>query len=108
MENITSKRRSFYLADAYMGKDLHSDVTFLLESDGTTIPAYSLIVSAVSEVLDKLIHGTGGIVNTEQVVNVPYCTRQEFLILLRYLYAPGKKQTLLTISYFFFHIFNSA
>lgn len=74
------------LADAYMGKSLQSDMAFYVESDKTTIPAHSLIVSAASEVLEKLIHGTGSIVNTDRVVSVPDCPLEEFLVLLRYLY----------------------
>lgn len=74
------------LADAYMGKSLKSDMAFYVDSDGTTIPAHSLIVSAASEELEKLIYGTGSIVNTDRVVNVPDCPEEEFLLLLRYLY----------------------
>lgn len=74
------------LADIYMGKSLKSDMSFYVESDDTTIPAHSFIVSAASEVLDKLIYGTGSIVNTDRVVKVPDCPKEEFLLLLRYLY----------------------
>lgn len=73
-------------ADAYMGKTLQSDMTFFLESDSTLIPAHTLIVAASSVVLERLIHGTGTIVNTDRVVKVPDCPAAEFQILLYYIY----------------------
>lgn len=74
------------LAVVYMGKDLSSDMSFLLESDGTRIPAHTLIVSAASEVLQQMIDRcTDG----EIVVQVPHCSREEFMLILRYLYVPG-------------------
>lgn len=73
-------------ADAYLGKELGTDMTFFIESENISIPAHSLIIAAASEVLDKLICGTGDIVNEERVVSVPNCTSKEFNILLHYLY----------------------
>lgn len=74
------------LADAYMGKQLHSDMMFFVESENTYIPAHSLIVAAGSEVLERLVYGTGSIVNTDRVVQVPDCPVDAFKHILQYLY----------------------
>lgn len=74
------------LADAYLGKTLQSDMTFLVELDGTAIPAHTLIVCAASQVLEKLIFGSGSLKNTGRVVKVSNCPKKEFMILLRSLY----------------------
>lgn len=78
-------------ADAYMGKTIQSDMTFVLESSGTLIPAHSWIICAASPVLERLVHGTGSIVNTDRVVTVPDCSLAEFNVLLRYLYSGKHK-----------------
>lgn len=74
------------LQDAYMGKALHADMSFYVESDRETIPAHSLIIAAASEVLERLIYGSGTLVNDDRLVTVPNCPLNEFNVLLRYLY----------------------
>lgn len=78
----------FRFANAYMGETRKSDMMFELESDGTRIPAHSLFVSAASGVLDKLIDSLN---DGEIVIKVARCPRNEFMLLLRHIYVPGKE-----------------
>lgn len=74
------------LADAYMGNTLRSDMSFFVEMENLFIPAHANIMAAASEVMERLIYGTGSIVNTDRIVTVPDCSEEQFRLLLRYLY----------------------
>lgn len=75
------------LATAYIGNAWLSDMSFLLESDNTSIPGHSMIVAAASPVLEKCIFQIGGVLNTDGcVVTIPNCPLREFEIFLQYIY----------------------
>lgn len=86
--NRTYDTRGFdnRLADAYLGKAVLSDMSFLVELDNISIPAHAIIIASASSVLERCIFGTGSIVNTERVVRIRDCPTDDFKVLLRYLY----------------------
>lgn len=91
MESIDWKNRSndnfeYRLANAYMDKAFASDMSFFIESESITIPGHSFIIAPASEVLERLILGTGNIPNKERVITVLDCPLKEFKVLQRYLY----------------------
>lgn len=97
-QNIDWNNRGTFanrFADAFMGKALRSDMSFYLESARVSITAHTLIVSAASEVLDRIIFGSGSIANFDRVVKVPNCPDMEFRVLLKYLYTGIKSLILL-------------
>lgn len=89
-------------ANEFMGKTLHSDMTFYVELDDALIPGHALIVSAASPMLDQFLSDHVDLAS--RIIKVANCPLKDFNVMLRYIYS-GKKtrviKSLKSNSFFF-------